>query len=107
MNIETSNTDTIGNIIKKWRIQKGWSQERLGKEVNLTQSAIYMLEKGKCKQTRKVVALSKVMGIPPHVLDNYDEHTHNIKQECIHRFNEMAEKFPDWRSLIAISSKYM
>lgn len=95
-------TDTLGKRIRIIRILKGWTQKELGQKVNLSQSGIYQLESDRCRQTRKIVAFSKVLGVPPEELDPYNKPTHDNK-ENEKRFELLRELlqqiFPDWKQI--------
>jgi transcriptional regulator with XRE-family HTH domain len=53
MNIDT------GNRIKSLRIEKGWSQDELGKKLNLDQGTISKMERGESEPTAKTLRLFK------------------------------------------------
>ena len=95
-------TDTLGKRIRKIRILKGWTQKELAEKVNLSQSGIYQLESDKCQQTRRIVALSKVLGVQPEELDPF-ERLPTINKKRSERFNLLQQVFPDWQEIIPIS----
>lgn len=105
MKYHFNETDTLGKRIRKIRIMKGWTQKELAEKVNLSQSGIYQLESDRCHQTRKIVALSKVLGVSPDELDPFEQ-IPKINKDCINRFNLMQKEFPDWQNLIIQSSLY-
>jgi transcriptional regulator with XRE-family HTH domain len=108
MNLQHKGSERMGTMIRNWRLKNDWSQRRLGKEVNLSQSAIYMLEKGKYNQTRKIVALAKVMGIPPEELDTYDKDSRIKNKKDVDKFNLIKTVLdalvPDWKKVIPKSA---
>ncbi len=53
MNIET------GNRIKSLRVEKGWSQDELGKKLNLDQGTISKMERGESEPTSKTLRMLK------------------------------------------------
>lgn len=92
-------TETLGKRIRKIRILKGWTQKELAEKVNLSQSGIYQLESDRCHQTRKIVALSKVLGVPPEELDPFEQMP-KINKDSFKRFEDMKRQYPDWQKLV-------
>lgn len=105
MKYQFNDTDTLGKRIRKIRILKGWTQKELADKVNLSQSSIYQLENNRCHQTRKIVALSKVLGVPPEELDTY-ERMPIINKEKSERFVLLQQVFPDWNEIIPKSALF-
>lgn len=96
-------TDTLGKRIRKIRRLKGWTQKELAEKVNLSQSGIYQLESDRCQQTRRIVALSKVLGVPPEELDPFEK-LPIINKKLSERFNLLQQVFPDWQEIIPKSA---
>lgn len=60
----------IGEIIKNARLQKGFTQEELGKLIGVQKSAVAKYENGRVVNIKRSVLtkISKVLDIPPVVL---------------------------------------
>jgi len=60
----------IGNLIKKARIQKGWTQKDLAEQSGFKQPHISLIEKGKENLTIETLTkITKILGINKIVLD--------------------------------------
>ena len=60
--------------IKKLRLEKGWSQERLAKEAGLAQSFIHAVETGKKSPTmRSLRKIARALEVPIEELIRYEE----------------------------------
>ncbi len=54
----------IGDKIRKYRRQKGWSQEQLGELVGFSQSKISKIENGDWDSLSDLKLLAKALGVP-------------------------------------------
>lgn len=52
----------VGDIIRKKRAERGWTQEQLAKAAGVSQQLIWKLETGKALETRKLVLIAKAFG---------------------------------------------
>lgn len=79
---------TIGEKIKKARLEKGYTQEELGKLIGVQKSAVAKYEKGKVVNIKRSVLakISKVLEIPPVELVS------DIEEKPV----ETANKLADW-----------
>lgn len=52
-------------VIKRLRLEKGWSQKRLAEEAGLSQSFIHSIEVGQKSPTiRSIRKIAKALGVP-------------------------------------------
>ena len=59
----------IGKVLKKHRVEKGFSQEKLALQCGLDRTYIGLLERGHRNPTIKTIfSISKSLSIPPHKL---------------------------------------
>lgn len=79
---------TIGEKIKKARLEKGYTQEELGNLIGVQKSAVAKYEKGKIVNIKRSVLakISKVLEIPPVELVS------DIEEKPV----ETANKLADW-----------
>ena len=79
---------TIGEKIKKARLEKGYTQEELGNLIGVQKSAVAKYEKGKVVNIKRSVLakISKVLEIPPVELVS------DIEEKPV----ETANKLADW-----------
>lgn len=65
----------IGNRIRKYRRQKGWSQEQLGELVGFSQSKISKIENGDWDSLSDLRLIAKALEVPIEELitDHSDE----------------------------------
>lgn len=65
---------TTGQLIKKLRLEKNLSQEKLGELIGVQKSAIRKYEKDEVTNIKKevMIKLSKVLGISPNQLIQWD-----------------------------------
>lgn len=53
------------SVIKRLRLEKGWSQKRLAEEAGLSQSFIHSVETGEKSPTiRSIRKIAKALGVP-------------------------------------------
>lgn len=53
------------SVIKRLRLEKGWSQKRLAEEAGLSQSFIHSIEVGQKSPTiRSIRKIAKALGVP-------------------------------------------
>ena len=79
---------SIGEKIKKARLEKGYTQEELGNLIGVQKSAVAKYEKGKIVNIKRSVLakISKVLEIPPVELVS------DIEEKPV----ETANKLADW-----------
>lgn len=63
----------IGERVRKYRRQKGWSQEQLGAMVGFSQSKISKIENGNCDSLSDLRLIAKALEVPIEELVG-DEH---------------------------------
>ena len=69
---------TIGENIKKIRLEKGWTQEQLGKLLNISQAMVAKYENN--KRNPKLETLQKIstaLDVPVYILDDRIKYTTN------------------------------
>lgn len=54
----------IGERVRKYRRQKGWSQEQLGEKVGFSQSKISKIERGDWDSLSDLRLIAKVLEVP-------------------------------------------
>ena len=54
----------IGERVRKYRRQKGWSQEQLGAMVGFSQSTISKIENGNCDSLSDLRLIAKALEVP-------------------------------------------
>jgi len=53
------------SVIRKFRLEKGWSQKKLAEEAGLSQSFIHSVEAGEKSPTiRSIRKIAKALGVP-------------------------------------------
>lgn len=53
------------SVIRKFRLEKGWSQKKLAEEAGLSQSFIHSVETGEKSPTiRSIRKIAKALGVP-------------------------------------------
>jgi transcriptional regulator with XRE-family HTH domain len=79
----------IGEKIKRARIEKGFTQEELGKLIGVQKSAVAKYEKGRIVNIKRstLAKLSKVLGIPPVELVS------DIEEKPVETANFLADIF--------------
>ena len=79
---------TIGEKIKKARLEKGYTQEELGNLIGVQKSAVAKYEKGKIVNIKRSVLakISKVLEIPPV----------ELVSDIVEKPVETANKLADW-----------
>lgn len=65
----------IGERIRKYRRQKGWSQEKLGEIVGFSQSKISKIENGDWDSLRDLRLIARALGVPIEKLVRENEHS--------------------------------
>ena len=80
---------TIGEKIKKARLEKGYTQEELGNLIGVQKSAVAKYEKGKIVNIKRSVLakISKVLEIPPVELVS------DIEEKPVETANKLADMF--------------
>ena len=63
----------IGERVRKYRRQKGWSQEQLGAMISFSQSKISKIENGDWDSLSDLRLIAKVMEVPIEELVREDE----------------------------------
>lgn len=71
----------------------GYSQERLGEAVGLTQPAIQKMTSGKTKGSKKTIAIANVLGVRPEWLESGDGSMHSDDQPDPIRKEEKSKFF--------------
>ena len=73
---------SIGNKIRKARLDKGMSQEELGDILGIQKSAVAKYENGRVTNIKRqtLQKLSDVLDIPPHELIYEEELPDNVRQ---------------------------
>lgn len=79
----------IGEKIKKARLEKGYTQEELGKMIGVQKSAVAKYEKGRVVNIKRSVLakISKVLEIPPVELVS------DIEENPVEAANKLADMF--------------
>lgn len=85
---------TVGEIIKKLRLQKGLTQKELGDKCGMADSAIRRYELGGANP--KIETLQKIaeaLGVPVSVLKDFSEHKQDIinKNPMLSTFQQMGD----------------
>jgi transcriptional regulator with XRE-family HTH domain len=62
--------ESPGEIIRKTREAKGWSQDDLARETGISQPAINKIENGKTLKSKYFPKIAQVLGIPIEQLDS-------------------------------------
>lgn len=74
MDFETKVYKCIGNNIKKYRLKKGYSQEKLSELLDVNSKFIGHVERfERCISLKKLIQLSKLLEVEPKLLMNLDE----------------------------------
>ena len=69
---------TIGENIKKFRLEKGWTQEQLGKLLNISQTMVAQYENNKRKPKLETLQkISTALDVPVYILDDRIKYTTN------------------------------
>lgn len=55
----------VGQNIRKYRLRKSWSQEKLGLEIGMTRAQVYSMEKGSNITLTTLLKLSLALDIKP------------------------------------------
>lgn len=61
--------DRPGEIIRRKREAKGWSQDKLGTEVGISQEAVVKIENGKTRKSKYFPNIAQVLDIPLNDID--------------------------------------
>lgn len=79
----------IGEKIRRARLEKGYTQEELGKLIGVQKSAVAKYEKGRVVNIKRSVLakISKVLEIPPVELVS------DIEEEPVETANKLADLF--------------
>lgn len=88
-----ANDMDIGEKIKNARLQKGYTQEELGRLIGVQKSAVAKYEKGRVVNIKRSVLakISKVLDIPPvELVSDIDS-----EESAIKTANELADIFLD------------
>ena len=72
----------IGERVRKYRRQKGWSQEQLGAMVGFSQSKISKIENGDWDSLSGLRLIAKVLGVPIHELVREDDDESSADDRC-------------------------
>jgi transcriptional regulator with XRE-family HTH domain len=87
---------TIGENIRKKRIEKGYSQEYLGKKLGVSQNAIHKLESGKKEPNiSEVFSLSEILEVPiSEIIGRSINQEFNNCKDCGHLNPVINHHFP-------------
>ena len=71
MDQDNLSSKAFGNLIKTYRVQRGWKQEELAERCGYSREYLSLVEQGKRKLTRQeqVNKLADLLGIPQERLD--------------------------------------
>lgn len=69
---------TIGENIKKFRLEKGWTQEQFGKLLNISQAMVAQYENNKRNPKLETIQkISTALDVPVYILDDRIKYTTN------------------------------
>jgi len=94
---------TPGEIIKRFRLEKGISQKAFAEKANMSQSALHRIEVGKNFRPRNLVVISDLLGLHPRELDFSGI---KPKESVYDNIKIMKKMFPfTWQEIIKEASK--
>lgn len=69
---------SVGENIKKFRLEKGWTQEQLGKLLNISQTMVAQYENNKRKPKLETIQkIADALDVPVYILDDRIKYTTN------------------------------
>lgn len=104
LNIEVTNIVTIGERLKRLRVERGMTQEEVGKILGITKGAVQKYESGQITnfRTETIKQLSVLFGIAPayFIFEDVEEdyssaNSENLRNMIILHFGERFVKFLD------------
>lgn len=104
LNIEVTNIVTIGERLKRLRVERGMTQKEVGKILGITKGAVQKYESGQITnfRTETIKQLSVLFGIAPayFIFEDVEEdyssaNSENLRNMIILHFGERFVKFLD------------